>query len=125
VPPITQVLRDLARGRPFPTCVMGGAGNSGSHQWASAPANCPPQYTYASEAENGLVYSCGYSGVVTIQIDGSPWSHTWWSIGGGTVTDFSATAKARMGTWDTKFDDDYAAWSAAQVVPVVQPFDTP
>ena len=125
VPPITQVLRDLARGRPFPTCAMSGAGNSGSHQWASAPANCPPQYTLASEVENGLVYSCAYSGVVTIQIDGSPWSRTWWSMGGGTVTDFSPAAKARMGTWDTKFDDDYVAWSAAQVVPVVQPFDTP
>jgi hypothetical protein len=46
-------------------------------------------------------------------------------MGGGTVTDFSPAAKARMGTWDTKFDDDYVAWSAAQVVPVVQPFDTP
>jgi len=32
VPPITDVLRDLARGRPFPTCAMGSAGNAGSHQ---------------------------------------------------------------------------------------------
>lgn len=125
VPPITQVLRDLARGRPFPTCAMGGAGNSGSHQWASAPGNCPPQYTVASEVENGIVYSCGYSGVVTIRIDGSPWSRTWWSMGGGTVTDFSPAAKARMGSWDTQFDDDYAAWSAAQVTPPVAPIDLP
>jgi hypothetical protein len=41
------------------------------------------------------------------------------------VTDFSAAAKARMGTWNTKYDDDYAAWSAAQAAPVVQPFDAP
>ena len=36
VPPIRQVLRDLARGKPFPTCGMAGAGNSASHAWASA-----------------------------------------------------------------------------------------
>lgn len=123
VPPVTQVLRDLARGRPFPTCAMSGAGNSGSHQWASAPGNCPPQYTYASEMENGFTYSCGYTGVVSIRIDGAPWSRTWWTTGGQTVTDFSPAAKARMGTWNTKYDDDYAAWSAAQAASTVQPFD--
>lgn len=125
VPPVTQVLRDLARGRPFPTCAMSGAGNSGSHQWASAPGNCPPQYTYAMELENGIAYSCGYAGVVSIQIDGAPWSRTWWTMGGQTVTDFSAAAKARMGTWNSKYDDDYAAWSAAQVAPAVPSFDAP
>ena len=62
---------------------------------------------------------------MTIQIDGSPWSRTWWSLGGGTVTDFSAAAKARMGRWDTRFDDDYAAWSAAQVTPPVAPIELP
>ena len=125
VPPITDVLRDLARGRPFPTCGMGGAGNGGNHQWANAFTNCPPQYTYASELESGFAYSCGYTGVVTVQIDGAPWSRTWWSMGGQTVTDFSPAAKARMGTWDTKFDDDYAAWSAAQASPANTPIDNP
>jgi hypothetical protein len=125
VPPITDVLRDLARGRPFPTCAMGGAGNAGSHQWANAFTNCPPQYTYASELESGIAYSCGYTGVVTVQIDGAPWSRTWWTMGGQTVTDFSPAAKQRMGTWDTKFDDDYAAWSAAQAAPAYTPVDNP
>ena len=125
VPPITDVLRDLARGRPFPTCGMGGAGNGGSHQWANAFTNCPPQYTYASELESGIAYSCGYTGVVTVQIDGAPWSRTWWSMGGQTVTDFSPAAKARMGTWDTKFDDDYAAWLAAQATLATTPIDNP
>lgn len=104
---------------------MSGAGNSGTHQWASAPGNCPAQYTYATELESGVAYGCGYSGVVSIQIDGVPWSRTWWSMGARTVTDFSPVAKARMGTWNTKYDDDYAVWSAAQVAPVVQPFDAP
>lgn len=125
VPPIRDVLRDLARGRPFPTCAMGGAGNSGSHQWASAPTNCPPQYTYSSELESGIAYSCGYAGVVTVRIDGTPWSRTWWSMGGRTVTDFSAAAKVRMGSWDTQFDDDFAAWSAAQAAPAATPIDSP
>jgi len=62
---------------------------------------------------------------VTVQIDGAPWSRTWWSMAGQTVTDFSPAAKARMGTWDTKFDDDYAAWSAAQATPAYTPIDTP
>ncbi len=79
----------------------------------------------ATEVESGIVYSCGYSGVVSIQIDGSPWSRTWWSMDGRTVTEFSSAAKARMGSWDTQFDDDYAAWSAAQAVPPVQPSDVP
>lgn len=125
VPPITQVLRDLARGRPFPTCAMGGAGNAGSHQWASVPANCPPQYTFASELESGIAYSCGYSGVVTVRIDGAPWSRTWWSMDGRTVTDFSPAAKARLGSWDTQFDDDYATWFAAHAAPAVPPPDLP
>ena len=30
-----------------------------------------------------------------------------------TVTEFTPAAKAQLGTWDTKFDDDYAAWFAA------------
>jgi hypothetical protein len=29
------------------------------------------------------------------------------------VTEFTPAAKAQLGTWDTKFDDDYAAWFAA------------
>ena len=125
VGPVTQVLRDLARGRPFPTCAMGGAGNSGSHQWASAPDNCPLQYTQASELESGIAYSCGYAGVVTIRIDGAPWSRTWWNLGGRTVTDFSPAAKARMGTWDTQFDDDHASWLAMQPAPSAPQIDMP
>jgi hypothetical protein len=52
VPPIRQVLRDLARGRAFPHCAMAGPANSASHQWSSAPANCPSQYTRVVEKES-------------------------------------------------------------------------
>ena len=113
VPPITQVLRDLARGRPFPTCGMAGAGNSASHAWASAPGFCPPQYTRLFLEESGPIYSCDYSGAVSVSINGAPFARTWWNMGGDSVTEFTPAAKAQLGTWDTKFDDDYAAWFAA------------
>lgn len=113
VPPIRQVLRDLARGRAFPTCGMAGPGNSAAHQWASAPDYCPPQYTRVVEGPIGPVYSCDYTGAVTINIEGGLWARTWWSLAGGTVTDFTPTAKAKLGTWDSQFDDDYAAWLAS------------
>lgn len=113
VPPITQVLRDLARGRPFPTCNMAGAGNSASHAWASAPRYCPPQYTRVYEGESGPVYSCDYTGAVSVSINGAPFARTWWTMSGETVTEFSPAAKTQLGTWDTRFDDDYAVWLAA------------
>src|SRR5690349_12084032 len=53
VAPITQVLRDLARGKPFPTCGMAGAGNSAGNAWSSAPTFCPLQYTRVSYSDTG------------------------------------------------------------------------
>jgi len=113
VPPISQLLRDLARGRAFPTCAMAGAGSSSSHAWASAPGYCPPQYTRNHDGPNGPRYTCDYAGAVSVSVDGVLFATTWWSMSGDSVTDFSASAKARLGRWDTRFDDDYAAWLAA------------
>lgn len=113
VPPIVQVLADLALGRAFPTCDMAGEGNSASHQWSSAPEFCPPQYTLLVNPRT-MVYACEYKGAVSVEIDGAFWSRTWWSMRGDTVTEYAATAKESLGTWDTRFDDDYAAWQAQQ-----------
>ena len=113
VPTINQVLRDLARGRPFPTCAMSGPANSASHQWSSAPSYCPPQYTRVFDGESGPVYSCDYTGAVAVNIDGVLWARTWWSFAGDSVTEFTPAAKAQLGTWDSKFDDDYATWLAS------------
>lgn len=118
VPTIRQVLRDLSRGRPFPTCKMSGPANSGKHQWASAPDYCPPQYTRVFEGVSGPVYSCDYSGAVAINVEGALWARTWWSFGGDTVTEFTPAAKSRLGTWDSRFDDDYALWLASLPPPV-------
>lgn len=119
VPPIQQVLRDLARGRPFPTCGMSGAGNSASHQWSSAPTYCPPQYTRVFDGESGPVYSCDYTGAVAVNIEGVLWARTWWSFAGESVTEFTPAAKAQLGTWDSKFDDDYATWLASLPPPAL------
>lgn len=117
VPPVTQVLRDLARGKPFPTCAMAGPGNSSTHDWASAPAFCPPQYTRVFDGPNGPVYSCDYSGAISVTVQGAPFARTWWSVSGDAVTEFTPAAKAQLGTWDSRFDADYAAWLAAQPTP--------
>lgn len=114
VPPIRQVLRDLARGKGFPSCGMAGAGNTANHAWARAPGNCPPQYTRVHESESGPIYTCDYVGAVAVSIDGKPFSRTWWNMGGDTVTDFSPAAKAQLGSWDTLFDDEHAAWQATR-----------
>jgi hypothetical protein len=119
VPPIRQVLHDLSRGKPFPSCGMAGAGNSASHAWAAAPHLCPPQYTHLVNGEGGPFYLCDYIGAVTVLISGGLFTRTWWSTTGETVTEFSAEAKAQLGTWETRFDDDYAAWLALQPPPPV------
>lgn len=114
VPTITQLLRDLARGKAFPTCAMAGSGNSADHTWASAPSFCPPQYTQLVEGPNGPRYYCDYAGAVSVTVNGEHFARTWWTMDGGTVTEFSPMAKAQLGSWDTRFDDDYAAWLATR-----------
>jgi hypothetical protein len=123
VPPIRQVLRDLARGEPFPTCAMAGGGNSASHAWSRAPEYCPPQYTRISEGESSRDYSCDYIGAVSVSMNGALFARTWWSMTSDTVTEFTLTAKTQLGTWNTRFDDDYAAWLAA-LPPPPPPTDT-
>jgi len=123
VPTINQLHRDLARGKPFPVCSMAGAGNSANNAWSSAPTNCPPQYTRVFDGESGPIYSCDYAGAVTVNINGAPFTRTWWSMGGDTVTEFTPAAKAQLGTWDTKFDDDYAVWLAS-LPPPAPPTDS-
>jgi hypothetical protein len=66
------------------------------------------------ELESGTAYQCGYDAAISVNVDGALWTRTWWRFSGGTVTEFTPAAKAMLGTWDTQFDDDYAAWLAAQ-----------
>ena len=110
VPPIRQLFRDLARGKAFPTCGMAGGSNTASHNWSSAPSFCPPQYTRTWDGPNGPVYTCDYDGAISVAVNGEPFSRTWWSMSGDAVTDFSPNAKSQLGSWDTRYDSEYAAW---------------
>ena len=114
VPPIKQVLNDLAHGRPFPTCAMSGTGNSATNKRSSAPAYCPPQYSRKSEYDGNAAEMCEFDGAVEVSIEGGLWTRTWWSLSGDSVTEYTPAAKARLGTFDTRFDDDYARWLAMQ-----------
>lgn len=113
VPPIRQLLRDLARARAFPTCASAGSPNTASHRWAAAPTYCPPQYTREAATDWGVQYSCDYAGAISVTIDGALWARTWWNLAGDSVTEFTPAAKARLGAWPSRFDEDYAAWLAA------------
>jgi len=93
-PTVRQALRDVARGRGWPTCGMGG--NSASGNQYVAPEQCPEQYiTNAGTDESGrIIYSCPFSGVVHVAVDGQPWSRTWWSPWGDPVVEWLPAAKA-------------------------------
>ena len=114
VAPVRQVLRDLARGRLFPGCGMAGGASSAVHTWASAPTFCPAQYTRSTEGESGTIYQCDFQGAVTVDVNGSLFSRTWWRMNGDAVTEFSPAAKAQLGQWDPRFDTELAAWLASQ-----------
>ncbi len=119
VPPIKQLFRDLARGKSFPSCSMAGAGNRARHTWAHAPSFCPPQYRLAFGTDGGMLYHCHYRGAISVSIDGVPFSQTWWSFSGDSVTEFSAAAKTQLGRWDSRFEDDYAKWQATLPPPTI------
>lgn len=120
VPPVRQLFHDLARGRSFPGCKTsnGGSGSGGTtvarNSWALAPGFCPAQYTHLLNVDPTPVYSCDYTGAISLVVNGAAFSRTWWRSSGESVTEFSPVAKSQLGTWDKQFDTDYAAWLASQ-----------
>ena len=112
-PTVRQALRDVARGRGWPTCSMGG--NSASGNQYVAPEQCPEQYRTSSTDESGrVIYSCPFSGVIHVAVEGRPWSRTWWSPSGDSVVEWLPAAKAAFAStpdaMDERFDRDHAAW---------------
>jgi hypothetical protein len=114
VDPVREVLRDLARGRPLPSCPSAGAGNTTSSRPSSAPNYCPTQYTRSYDLQGNTVYDCDYGAAIEVSINGALWTRIWWSPVAGSVTEFSPVAKAQMRDWDRRFDNDYATWLASQ-----------
>ena len=116
VPPIEQLFSDLAHGHAFPSCNMNSSSSSGQNNsatsgWASG-YNCPVQYRYMGGPENN-VPMCTWSGVITVTINGQPWNQTWWSFGGGSVTQSFAPAIA-AGASNGQWQQDVAAYDAQQ-----------
>jgi len=111
---VREALRDLLRGRVWPTCGMGGSSASGN-QYVTAE-QCPEQYIVAAGPDEvgRIVYSCPFGGVIHVAIDGQPWSRTWWSPTGDSVVEWLPAAKAAYANspdvMDGRFDRDLAAW---------------
>lgn len=113
VPPVTEALNDLAQGDAFPECEMSGPGNSAGNTYVTEPL-CPLMYS-EYDADKGSWVSCYYTGLIAVFIDGELWSEVFWNGRGETSTRYSATAKENLGegSYDTKYDDDQAAWDLA------------
>ena len=119
-PTVRQALRDVARGRGWPTCGMGG--NSASGNQYVAPEQCPEQYKTASGTDESgrVIYSCPFSGVIHVAVEGRPWSRTWWSPSGDSVVEWLPAAKAAFAStpdaMDDRFDRDHAAWVISEQI---------
>lgn len=118
-PTVRQALRDVARGHVWPTCSMGG--NSACGNQFISPEQCPEQYRTSSIDEGGrVIYSCPFSGVIHVAVEGQPWSRTWWSPAGEAVVEWLPAAKAAFASFpdsmDERFDRDHAAWLASEQI---------
>ena len=128
-PTVRQALRDVARGRSWPQCGM--SGNSETANRFVPPVNCPEQYrTEVRDWNDQVAYTCPYSGVVLVAVEGQPWTRTWWSMDGDAVTEWLPAARAalaaRPDAMDTRFDDDHAAWVISErlrLAPVPEPLN--
>jgi hypothetical protein len=112
-PTVRQALRDVARGRGWPTCSMGGDSASGNQ--FVAPEQCPPQYRSNWTDESGQSrYSCPFGGVIHVAVEGQPWSRTWWSASGDAVVEWLPAARSAFAgapdAMDEQFARDHAAW---------------
>ncbi len=118
VPTVRQALRDVARGRGWPTCSL--AGDSAAGNQYVAAQQCPQQYvTYGGTDWNGqAIYSCPFGGVIHIVVEGQPWSRTWWSPSGDAVIEWLPAARVAFAglpdAMDERFDRERAAWVTSE-----------
>ena len=118
-PTVRQALRDVARGRGWPSCSMGG-NNATGNQYV-APEQCPEQYRTSSvDWRDQIAYSCPFSGVIHVAVEGRPWSRTWWSPSDDSVVEWLPAAKAVFAStpdaMDERFDRDHAVWAIGEQV---------
>jgi hypothetical protein len=130
VAPVEQLFSDLWNGVPLPSCKMarsssamaassplGGSSSAVNTMiggWCTAPApSCPPQYVIQRMRR---FYTCQYAGVIRVTVNGTPWSSTYWSQTGDSVTNFTAAAQAQKMAQDPRRLADLAAYQAARAV---------
>ncbi len=128
VAPVEQLFSELWNGDPFPSCKLAsapsataasrplGASSSAGNRmiggWNTAPdPSCPPQYVIQAMRP---FYTCQYAGVIRVTVKGVPWSTTYWSPTGTSVTNFTAAAQARGMTQDRRWLADLLAYRAGQ-----------
>lgn len=113
--PIEKLWRELAKGNGFPGCDMGSssanANNYAGNQWASAN-NCPPQYIRYRYHDSTAIPYCAFAGVITVNVNGKPYSRTWWN-GRDTVME-ALSPDAKGSGYNDRFERDYAKWKAEQ-----------
>lgn len=115
-PPVEEMMRDVARGRHFPSCDTSGNSNAGNRYLS--PDQCPVQYRSEVLVESAIDYMCPFSNVIDVAVQGVPWSRTYWSGSGDSVTEWLPAARAAFATNPTEIDErfnlDYATWVAAK-----------
>lgn len=112
VPPITRLFDHLRHGGSFPTCAMGGSGNTGAtHSFSNPRGNCPEQYTdwdwveYGHSTRRWEPVGCQYAGVVTTYIEGKINTRVWWQVGGSVSEPMNGNTQA-----SAKYLADYKVW---------------
>ena len=117
VPPVRQALRDVARGRGWPSCSMSSSNSSAAtsaHNRQPSAAECPGPYLYASRnLDTGAItgYHCNLAGVVEVKVSGAVWSKTFWDWNESAVTWYSPAAKSALnGLFDPTYDVLDASW---------------
>jgi hypothetical protein len=112
VPAVKQVLRDIARGRPFPTCNSADAQNRPNFTWTNQ-GNCPVFYSQYN-AENGSWLACNYPALITVNVNGQLWSEVFISmVSEDTSTRYTDGARQSLGERiDPKYDIDSGYWTA-------------
>ena len=118
-PTVHEVFRDLARGRPFPTCGMSGVGNTANNTWVDE-GSCPSMYRQYNSVSGG--YSgCTYLARISVYINGGMWSQVYWDMSANTSTWYSAAARSGLtqqvgsAPLDDRFQNDLMGWNSGQV----------
>lgn len=113
---VHEVFRDLAHGRPFPSCGMSGANNTAHNTWVDE-ASCPSMYRQYGAVSGGYS-SCAYPARISVYINGGLWSQVYWNMSANTSTWYSAAARSGLTQQagstplDDRFLNDLRGWNS-------------